>query len=110
MKPLPRFVSRNLHQVQSLAARVLTGHEDEQTHLVQLLHYDDRHYRAIFHPDYFALQPGHEAPTRSQWNSLKKKFKRYDRSIFVFKETGETSCPDGPYRCYYIDFGFVRPF
>lgn len=98
---LPEFEKRKKHEVMAFARSVFGSS------LVQLHEYNDGHFRAVFERDYFVLQDGNDAPSRSQWSTLKKKLKRRDRSTFVFKETGTTSCREtGEETCYYLDFGF----
>ncbi len=110
MKELPRFKARNREAVLDFIAEVLTNRQrPDQTCLVELVAYRDGHYRAIFDPAYFVLLEGQQQPSKSQWNSLKKKMKRRDRRVFIFKEHGEVPCPrdhGGAGRCYYLDFGF----
>jgi hypothetical protein len=77
------------------------------SHFVRLEEYEDGHYRAIFRPSYFILPEGQQQPSKSQWNSLKKRIKRHNPRVFIFKEHGETPCGAGDDgRCYYVDFGF----
>ena len=61
--------------------------------LLRLIEFEDNHFRAIFDQSYFQLQDGKTAPSKSQWSTLKKKFKRRNRSIFVFRAHGELPCP-----------------
>ncbi|HLA45770.1 MAG TPA: hypothetical protein VJZ27_20145 [Aggregatilineales bacterium] len=113
MKDLPDFVPRSFDQVQVFIERVLTGHETpDETCLVNLIVYDDFHFRALFQKRYFNADP----PSKSQWNTLKKKLKRFDRQVFVFKDHGEAGCESGEapvsspeQSCYYLDFGFLAP-
>lgn len=79
----------------------------EETHLRQLIAYEDRHYRAVFDLRYFGSAA---PPTKSQWNSLKKKLRRYDKRVFVFKEAGTTACEpsSGAAECGYLEFGFFE--
>ena len=81
--------------------------------LIRLIEFDDGHFRAIFDAAYFELQAGNAAPSKSQWNTLKKKLKRRNRSIFVFRAHGELPCPGATRankgrKCLYLDFGFLR--
>ena len=77
--------------------------------LLELLEYDDRHFRAIFAASYFQLSAGQAAPSKSQWNTLKKKLKRRDRSIFVFRAHGLLKgAPGGTGDQYFLDFGFMQ--
>ncbi len=96
-KDLPRFTQRKRDSVMAYVSRVLTTRNIEATHLLKLIGFSDGHYRAIFRPDYFSSTP----PSKSQWNTLKKKMKRHDRRVFVFKTHGQTDDQN-----YYIDFGF----
>lgn len=80
--------------------------------LLRLIEYDDNHYRAIFDQNYFQMQDGKSAPSKSQWSTLKKKFKRRNRSIFVFRAHGELPCQqasraDKGRTCLFLDFGFM---
>ncbi len=110
MKDLPRFKPRSRKAVEAYISRVLADRQrPEESHLLALIAYRDGHYRAIFDGAYFTLQEGHDRPSKSQWNTLKKKMKRHDRRVFVFKAHGEIDCPDaapGDSPCYYVDFGF----
>jgi len=71
---------------------------------------DDGRCRAIFKKSYFVLQDDNTEPSKSQWSTLKKKMKRHNRNVFVFKETGETACnaDASPDSCFYVDFGFFK--
>jgi hypothetical protein len=70
---------------------------------------DDGRCRAIFKKSFFTLNEGETEPSKSQWSTLKKKLKRHNRGVFIFKETGETACAEGSSdKCFYIDFGFYR--
>ena len=79
---------------------------------MQVITYDDNHFRAIFRKDYFALAEGQTEPSRSQWNTLKKHMKRLDNDVFVFKNYGEAPCGanvrEPGATCYYVDFGFFK--
>lgn len=83
--------------------------------LLKLVEFEDNHYRAIFRASYFALADEETEPSKSQWNTLKKKMKRHDRTVFVFREYGKVNCAelgDSSARnieedCLYIDFGFM---
>lgn len=109
MKDLPEFASRPYKQVHGYIARVLTNERAAQvSSLERLIVHDDGHFRAVFRPDYFTLVEGATAPTSSQWNTLKKRMKRIDRSVFIFKEHGDLPCESVPETCYYVDFGFLR--
>lgn len=106
MKDLPKFKPRHLDAVAGFISEVLVNrHQGPDTCLRELITYKDGHYRAVFDLAYF--QPGAEpgAPSKSQWSSLKKKLKRHDPRLFVFKECGVVTAKDGVVRGY-IDFGF----
>ncbi|MCY3574826.1 MAG: hypothetical protein OXG92_07165 [Chloroflexi bacterium] len=80
--------------------------------LLRLIEYEDHHFRAIFDQSYFQLQAGKSAPSKSQWSTLKKKFKRRNRSIFVFRAHGELPRQQVPHAhrgrtCLFVDFGFM---
>ena len=80
--------------------------------LLQLIEFDDHHFRAVFDLEHFQLAPDQPMPSKSQWNTLKKRLKRRDRSIFIFREYGRIDCEtDGralaAKTCLYIDFGFL---
>lgn len=77
--------------------------------LVRLIEFEDHHFRAIFKPSYFQLAEGADSPSKSQWNTLKKKMKRRNRSVFIYREYGQIACHDSASRqaCLYLDFGFL---
>lgn len=64
------------------------------------------YFRAIFDVGYFTIQPGNDKPSKSQWNTLKKRMKRINRGVFILREYGEIAY-NGETRCY-IDFGFLQ--
>lgn len=102
---LPQLRHRPFDMVHSYAAEVLTNaHLSDTSFLRKLVPQDAGYYRAFFAPEFFVLAEGNTEPSRSQWNSLKKKFKRHDRSAFVLKQYGSAMCDGQP--CYYVDFGF----
>ncbi|MDE2636771.1 MAG: hypothetical protein OXI30_10435 [Chloroflexota bacterium] len=77
--------------------------------LLELIEYDDRRFRAVFAASYFGTRTGQTSPSKSQWNTLKKKLKRRDRTIFIFREHGQLDEPAaGVAVRYYLDFGFMR--
>ncbi len=105
MRDLPPFKRRDRAEVAAFMAPLLIGEQNtEASALIDLLEYEDGHYRVLFKPSYFVLKEGQTAPTKSQWNSLKKKLKRHEATVFVFKAYGslETEEPQ-----YYLDFGFL---
>ncbi len=83
--------------------RVLT-HPDQpdETFFRRLVAFADGHYQVIFDLGYFKT----DAPSKSQWNSLKKKIKRHDKRLFIFKEHDLLTCDDPEARCGSIEFGF----
>jgi hypothetical protein len=108
MSDLPSFRARPTQAVIEYISDVLTQGASE-TAFVRLVEYDDNSYRAVFRRAYFTLPEGQTAPSKSQWNSLKKKMKRHDPRVFIFKEHGETGCEtDEGNDCYYVDFGFFE--
>ncbi len=104
MKDLPRFKALKRKTVLGYVTRVFGSRSDDTERLINLIEYPDGHYRALFSPDYFAIQPGKDAPSKSQWNTLKKRMKRIDDNVFVFKEHGQTEHEEET--CCYVDFGF----
>ncbi|MFC1960520.1 hypothetical protein ACFLYO_07410 [Chloroflexota bacterium] len=104
MSDLPAFQKPPYNFVHDYATRVLAHPGSEENYLRDLIAYDDGHYRAIFDPAYFVLAEGRTEPSKSQWNTLKKKMKRHHRGVFVFKQHGTTEYADAPH--YTIDFGF----
>lgn len=116
MNQLPVFQRRGHDGVRKYITAMLTNEYQTppRTHLRDLIAYPDNHFRAIFDPAYFILPEGQTQPSKSQWNSLKKKLKRHDPSVFIFKEHGVIPCAGSDAAstdelCCYIDFGFLRP-
>lgn len=106
MKELPPFKRMGHTHIQRLLSEVFIHPRDlETSYFRRLVEFDDGHYGAVFDLDYFA---GAETPTKSQWNTLKKKLKRHDKRIFVLKEHGVTTCHEDAQelRCGVIEFGF----
>jgi hypothetical protein len=101
---LPEFQKKSRGWVNAFISRALTPRGKGTSALKSLQEFDDGHYRAVFSKDYFVIQEGNDAPSKSQWNTLKKHLKRMERQLFIFKDHGEVEC-DGE-TCYYIDFGF----
>ncbi len=101
---LPAFQKRPYSAAREYIAAVLTP-PGAATALRELLPQEDGHFRAIFAAAYFTLPEGQPEPSRSQWNTLKKRMKRHDRRVFIFKAhelvtyRGET--------CGVVDFGFL---
>ena len=107
---LPPFQRVKRAYAASIVHGVLSGPGGSA--LLRLQDYADGHFRAIFSIRYFQLPEGQEAPSKSQWNTLKKRLKRRDRRIFVFRAYGEIDCRQVKRRrkgetCLYLDFGFL---
>jgi hypothetical protein len=106
MKDLPEFRRFSHNYVIALATQIMTHpNQPDHSYFRRLVEYEDGHYAAVFGLEYFGAS---ETPTKSQWNSLKKKFKRHDKRIFVFKEHTLEGCgsPDDDARCGAVEFGF----
>lgn len=117
MKNLPQFHPQRREDVLAFlnAIFIHPGETTASSAVQRLLAYPDGHYRVIFRRSYFILPAGQTEPSKSQWNTLKKKMKRHHPRVFIFKEHGGTCCgaadnaddaaaPDA--NCYYLDFGF----
>lgn len=109
-KELPRFRKVKRRYAASIIHSALSGPQGSA--LLQLLEFEDRHFRAVFDISYFQLAEGKDMPSKSQWNSLKKRLKRRDRSIFIFRQYGRIDCEaqgktPSALTCLYIDFGFL---
>ena len=107
---LPQFRKVKRRYAASIIHSALSGPSGAA--LLQLIEYEDRHFRAIFDRSYFQKAAGNTTPSKSQWNSLKKRLKRRDRSIFVFRQYGRVDCGAHGKRlpasdCFYIDIGFL---
>lgn len=108
---LPEFDRRPYQKVHGFISRALT--HGEQTSLKKLIAYKDGHYRALFSADFFTLAEDRTEPSKSQWNTLKKRLRRMDNKVFVLKQHGTADCDTGSHEtvnqaCYYIDFGFFK--
>lgn len=106
---LPEFLKQPKHQVNMLMTQVFADQ------FIKLVEYDDHHFRAIFRSTQFVLADGATEPSKSQWSTLKKKLKRRDHRIFVFKQSGFIDCSEvfnddllRNFRCCYVDFGFFK--
>jgi hypothetical protein len=104
MNDLPEFEKRPHHRVMPFATSLFGQN------LVDLTTFEDGHYRVVFKGGVFTFAEGQTEPSSSQWSTLKKRLKRHDRSIFVFKEHGGLTCPppNDSQQCYYVDFGFFK--
>lgn len=104
MKELPEFQHRSLEVVATFLTQTLTHpNAPEETYFRRLIPFEDGHFRAVFSLAYLGNV---ETPSKSQWNSLKKKLKRHDKRIFIFKDHGFEPCDPPDERCGYIDFGY----
>lgn len=99
MSDLPDLAPQDRDYVEGYIERVF-GEE----HVRELIEFPDGRYRVLFDCSYFTLQPGRTAPSRSQWNTLKKRMKRVNPGVFVLKAYGEVPCQED--RCCYLEFGF----
>ena len=107
---LPQFRKVKRSYAAAIIHRALSGPRGAA--LLQLIEFDDHHFRAVFDLKHFQLAEGKKLPSKSQWNSLKKRLKRRDRSIFIFRQYGRIDCAaQGKHlaanTCLYIDFGFL---
>ena len=106
---LPAFRKVRRRYAASIVHNALSGPSGSA--LLQLIEYDDHHFRAVFNLTYFQLAAGSSLPSKSQWDTLKKKLKRRERSIFIFREYGTVDCharkkATTADTCLYLDFGF----
>ncbi len=105
MKELPQFIPMDTEFVDSFVRDILHDPQSQDADfVVALLFQKGNAFRVIFDVAYFSKGDAAPNPTRSQWNTLKKKFKRRHQHVFVFKEHGTTA--DGN---YFLDFGFMAP-
>ncbi len=107
---LPQFRRVKRAYAASIVHSVLSGARGPA--LLKLTEYEDGHFRAMFAASYFQLAEGRDGPSKSQWNTLKKKLKRRNRSIFVFRDHGDIDCGkvgigQGGAACLFLDFGFM---
>ena len=107
---LPAFRKVQRSYAATLVHGALSGPHGSS--LLQLIEFDDHHFRVIFDLKQFQLAEGTRLPSKSQWNSLKKRLKRRDRSIFVFRQYGPIDCAShgkalAAQTCLYLDFGFL---
>ncbi len=109
---LPEFKKRKMHIVVPYMTQILGM--SGGSGLIKLIEYEDNSFRAIFKSTFFNLQEGETKPTKSQWSTLKKRMKRHEYKVFVFKKHGEIDCEEAgdnvslnrDYDCFFIDFGF----
>lgn len=101
MKPLPSFVHKDIAYATDFMSRVLRHPNSDTTFLIEVQSFDDHHFRAIFDVSYFYRESQDTPPSKSQWNSLKKKLKRHNPTVFVFKDYGLNGDQA------YLEFGFL---
>jgi len=103
---LPEFQTRQPEQVMLYIRGVFSSS------VIKLLSYDDGHFRIIFDASYFTMREDQTEPSKSQWGTLKKKMKRHNKQVFIFKKHGIIDCAEiqavvqATTQCLYIDFGF----
>lgn len=107
---LPAFRKVQRSYAAALVHGALSGPHGSS--LLQLIEFDDHHFRVIFDIKQFQLAEGMQLPSKSQWNTLKKRLKRRDRTIFVFRQYGPIDCSSrekalAARTCLYLDFGFL---
>jgi hypothetical protein len=102
MSDLPEFEKRSRNKTMTMMTAVFSSH------FVDLKQFEDGHFRVIFKSGVFTFAEEQTEPSNSQWSTLKKRLKRRDHQLFVFKDNGKTKCPpeSGEGDCYYLDFGF----
>ncbi|MCC6804259.1 MAG: hypothetical protein IT319_15365 [Anaerolineae bacterium] len=104
MKELPEFQHRSSETVAAFLTQALSHpNAPEKTYFRRLIPFEDGHFRVVFSLAYLGNV---ETPSKSQWNNLKKKLKRHDKRIFIFKDHGVAPCEQPDERCGYIDFGY----
>jgi hypothetical protein len=108
MQPqLPEFEKRAKAKVIPLVTAIFSQH------MIELVQHEDGHFRVMFTDGVFTMGEGQSEPTQSQWSTLKKRFKRRDKRLFIFKEHGGVASDSKQGETattphYYLDFGFFR--
>lgn len=101
MSDLPEFQKKSRSKIMPLMT-TLFG-----TNFVSLQPFEDHHFRVIFRRNVFSMAEGQTEPSASQWSTLKKRMKRHDHRLFLFRSHGAADCPDASQNnCYYLEFGF----
>ncbi len=106
MEGLPEFKREARESVANLMTQVFTHPGDaDRSFFRHLEEYPDGHYSVTFDLEYFKDTA---EPTKSQWNSLKKKLKRHDNRLFIFKAYKVVGCSGGDTtaRCGQLEIGF----
>jgi hypothetical protein len=99
---LPEFEKRPRARVMPLMNDVFGSS------FVALETFEDGRFRVIFRRHVFTLPDEASEPSRSQWTTLKKRLKRRDRRIFIFRDYGKVMREQPMEEQYYLDFGFFR--
>lgn len=105
---LPDLAYRDLESVQAFSERALhRGDAAEETSFLGIDALPAHVFRAYFDPAFFTLAEGQSEPSKSQWNTLKKRMKRLHPLVFVLRNYGEID-HESFGKCCYIDFGFFK--
>lgn len=96
---LPTFRKTPIHQAENYAKRVF-GEA-----FVAVIPQPGDYFQGVFASSYFVLQAGNTEPSKSQWNTLKKRMKRVNATVFTLKTHGEVSYRGATH--YYMAFGFL---
>ncbi|NJL93759.1 MAG: hypothetical protein HC915_08505 [Anaerolineae bacterium] len=99
---LPQFRPVDPATAQMYCERVFVHGAESSLHALES--YPDHHFRALFRLSYFTLAEGAQEPSKSQWNTLKKKMRRVNPGVFVFKAHGTQAAEDG--WLGWVEFGF----
>lgn len=103
LKLLPKFIPTSIDKADTYIRAVLKDNKTTDDDFVENLEmFEAGYFRVIFDGAYFNRD--YSPPSRSQWNTLKKKMKRHNPLVFIFKEYG--TFEDGN---YFLDFGFLSP-
>ena len=98
------------HVKRSYVARLIHSalSNERGSALLELIEFEDNHFRVVFAASYFQLAAGSDGPSKSQWNTLKKKLKRRDRSIFIYRAHGklQSAAAESDDK-YFLDIGFM---
>lgn len=94
---LPEFQKKAKDKVLMFVTQVFGGEN-----IVNLVQFDDGHFRITFKSSFFEMKEEQTEPSKSQWSTLKKRMKRRDHKVFIFKTYGTIDTH------YYLDFGFFK--
>ncbi|TVR18933.1 MAG: hypothetical protein EA396_13095 [Anaerolineaceae bacterium] len=95
MSGLPEFKEVTVGYARNFIQTVLGNR------LIRLEAMNGNAFRAVFSKEYFALGDDQTEVSKSQWNTMKKRMKRVNRDVFIFRRYGTAS--DGN---LYVQFGF----